>query len=410
MLTQVRQLQVNPWVPELLQPENPLVIIGSGRGRGKSYGICQYIVGRCLNEPNLRVTIFRDFKSGAKDGALQLCRELIDDMALVGVAKSATSSDIRFPNGSVINVWGLDRRVENVKELESTDIAFCEEAQTMRAIAWQYLEPTIRKPGSQIIMAYNPTRSDDIVHQLFENPPPYAKTKFLTADDNLFPAANNMRQEQFAKESGDPNYNHIWLGENQTECRADFYRGELVRSWDLAATDGGGDYTVGMLLSRLGSMENGYRYAILDVVREQLDSAAVEELVLSTAERDGTSVRIRMEQDPGSAGKAVCERYARILVARGHRYVYERVTGPKVARAEGAAGAVNHGLFAMLEADWNLPLLEEMSHFSADPKSYRYDDQIDTLSNGFNDFIAVYHPSQPYAVVDWTQMVAECRS
>ena len=417
MRIQTSQFQVNPWVPEYLRPDNPLVIIGSGRGRGKSYGICQYIVGRCMNEPNLRATIFRDFKSGAKDGALQLCRDIIDQHHFGGIAKSATSTDIRFPNGSIINVYGTDRRAENIKELESTDIAFCEEAQTMSKTAWQYLEPTIRKPGSQIIMAYNPTRSDDVVHQLFENPPPYAKTKFLTAADNLFPAPNNQRQEQFAKDSGDPSYNHVWLGEIRTvyglifkperiliKNHADisqFYRGELIRSWDLAATDGDGDYTVGMLQSRLGSVENGYSFAILDVVRGQFAPDAVESLVLATAERDGTGTEIVMEQDPGSAGKTVAERYARILVSRGFRYHYERITGPKAARADGAAGAVNHGLYSMLEAEWNQPLLEEASHFSADPKSYRYDDQIDAWSTGFNRFTATYQPSQPYAVLNW---------
>ena len=77
-----------------------------------------------------------------------------------------------------------------------------------------------------------------------------------------------------------------------------------VRAWDLAATGNTGqndpDWTVGVKLSR----EKTGRYIILDVVRIRGTPRQVEELIVSTAQRDGTKVIVAIPEDPGQAGKS----------------------------------------------------------------------------------------------------------
>lgn len=64
----------------------------------------------------------------------------------------------------------------------------------------------------------------------------------------------------------------------------------------------GPDWTVGALVARLGKM-----FFIEDIIRVQESSGEVDKLIRKTAERDGVAVRVREEQEPGSAGLAVIE-------------------------------------------------------------------------------------------------------
>jgi predicted phage terminase large subunit-like protein len=102
---------------------------------------------------------------------------------------------------------------------------------------------------------------------------------------------------------------------------------QKVRSWDLAATDGGGDQTVGLLM---GKDASGFFY-ILDVIRLRGSAHDVEQTIVSTAKLDGRAVKVRIPQDPGQAGKGQVEYLTRQL--SGYIVVTERETGSKETRA-----------------------------------------------------------------------------
>src|SRR5262249_38513001 len=80
-----------------------------------------------------------------------------------------------------------------------------------------------------------------------------------------------------------------------------------VRAWDLAAStpkDGSDpDWTVGALLGRTAN----HQYVLLDVRRVRTTPQGVEQLVRQTAEQDGPTVPIWLEQEPGSAGVVVID-------------------------------------------------------------------------------------------------------
>src|SRR5262249_31153153 len=72
------------------------------------------------------------------------------------------------------------------------------------------------------------------------------------------------------------------------------------RGWDCGGTDGGGDWSVGVRLART---RDGLIY-VEDVVRGQWGPQAFEGahgIMRQTADTDGRSIRIREEQEPGSA-------------------------------------------------------------------------------------------------------------
>jgi predicted phage terminase large subunit-like protein len=147
-----------------------------------------------------------------------------------------------------------------------------------------------------------------------------------------------------------------------------------IRGWDKAGTEGGGAYTVGVLL---GEDQEG-RFWILDVVRSQLDSGEREKLIKQVANIDGTDVIVAIEQEPGSGGKESAQGTVRNL--KGFSVDSAPATGDKVIRARPFSSQVNVGNVWMVKAEWNLPYINELTMF---PNS-KYKDQVDATSRAFS--------------------------
>ena len=148
--------------------------------------------------------------------------------------------------------------------------------------------------------------------------------------------------------------------------------GPAVRAWDLAATEGGGDWTAGV---RLVAGDGAWQVA--DVVRLQGGPEAVVAAIRRTAEADGLGVAVGLPQDPGQAGRA----QVGFLTARlaGWRVVSGPETGAKLVRAMPVASQVNAGNLSLLRGGWNRAFLEELAAFPTG----RCDDQVDALSRAF---------------------------
>jgi predicted phage terminase large subunit-like protein len=152
-----------------------------------------------------------------------------------------------------------------------------------------------------------------------------------------------------------------------------------VRAWDLAASEAkpgtDPDWAVGVLMGR--SADSGFY--ILDVRRARTTPQGVENLVRQTAEQDGRDVPILMEQEPGSSGKSLVQRYARLLA--GWPFYAERVTGDKVTRASPFSSQVEAGRVFLVRAAWNATFLDELEAF---PHNASHDDQVDAASAAFD--------------------------
>lgn len=74
------------------------------------------------------------------------------------------------------------------------------------------------------------------------------------------------------------------------------------RFWDAAGTEGAGDYTAGVLVAYHAATKIAY---IGHVIQGQWSSAAVNALILHTAQVDRRHATVREERTPGSAGLAV---------------------------------------------------------------------------------------------------------
>lgn len=146
------------------------------------------------------------------------------------------------------------------------------------------------------------------------------------------------------------------------------------RGWDLAATEGGGDYTAGV---RLGALPDG-RYVIADVVREQFGTAKRDKLIKTTAGSDGMGrAKQSLPQDPGQAGKGQIAGLTAMLA--GHIVHSSPESGDKVVRARPFASQVNAGNVIMLRGAWNTDFIDELKLFP----NGKHDDQVDAAGRAF---------------------------
>lgn len=150
---------------------------------------------------------------------------------------------------------------------------------------------------------------------------------------------------------------------------------QFTRCWDLAATEDGGDWTVGALCAYNQLTDEFY---VLNIKREQCSPGAVEVLVRKTALEDGPGVTVGIEQEPGSSGKALVHMYA-TKVLKGFTVYPNPTNNNKVLRAQPWLANVEAGHTYVLHAGWNQVFVDEYDTF---PGS-EHDDQIDPISAAY---------------------------
>jgi predicted phage terminase large subunit-like protein len=156
-----------------------------------------------------------------------------------------------------------------------------------------------------------------------------------------------------------------------------------LRGWDTAATEGGGDWTVGVRIAF--DPEEG-KFFIDDVVRGQWSPRDVDDTMAATVRRDGKLVTQKEQLEPGSAGKMVIAKRARDLV--GYDYGPSPTTGDKVTRAKPYRAQVEAGNVFLKKAPWNEAFLQEHEVFP----NGKNDDIVDAASTAFNELVTGPRP------------------
>jgi phage terminase large subunit-like protein len=176
-------------------------------------------------------------------------------------------------------------------------------------------------------------------------------------------------------------------------------------SFDLAATEDGGDYTAGVPIA---ASEKGAKYYIFGLLHGQWSSERVREVIeLGCAEflpRFPASF-LRLPQDGGQAGKDQSRQLTKEYAKWRPRIKPE--TGDKATRATGLQDALNKGNVYLVEQDlpprfaryakkkeaalrwqvWHQTLRNEFRKFRED-LSHDTDDIVDGSANGFNEVAA----------------------
>ena len=159
---------INADFPEKLQmlfePKRYKVLWG-GRGAGRSWGCARALILKALQEP-LRVLCAREFQNSISDSVHKL---LSDQIVALGLADHFTilQNRIEGKNGSYFAFEGIKNNVTRIKSYEGIDICWVEEANKLPKNSWAVLIPTIRKPGSEVWLTFNPELDTDYTYKFF---------------------------------------------------------------------------------------------------------------------------------------------------------------------------------------------------------------------------------------------------
>lgn len=148
-----------------------------------------------------------------------------------------------------------------------------------------------------------------------------------------------------------------------------------ARVWDLAATEGGGDYTAG---AKIGYSRKYNRTVIANIKRGQWSPQEIEKKVRDTALDDGTEVKVYIEQEPGSSGLHLVSHYANNVLPE---FFVEGVpaVNQKLIRAQPLLAAAEGGNVYLLKGPWNEAFTKEFDSFPGGEN----DDQVDTAAAGY---------------------------
>lgn len=202
-----------------------VIILRGGRGSAKSWTVATFLILMTANR-KLRVLCTREYQKTIGESVHKLLSDRIHDLGYDALFKIQKNSIVCTKTGSEFLFVGVRTNVDEIKSMEGIDICWIEEGQSMSQYSIDVLFPTIRKPGSFIIITFNPYMDSDPVFVMSEKPD--ARTLVITAnycDNPWFPEVLRMDMER-DKELDFDKYEWIWLGKCKGISAAQIFRGK----------------------------------------------------------------------------------------------------------------------------------------------------------------------------------------
>lgn len=200
-----------------------------GRGSGKSWGFARALLLEGAQK-TLRVLCTREVQKSLADSVHKLLSDQIEAMGLSGFYE-VQQTVIRGKNGTEFTFAGLQQHtVDSIKSYEGVDRVWVEEAHAVSKKSWDVLLPTIRKPGSEVWVTFNPQlESDETYNRFVTSPPPDCVAVLMNYTENpWFPQVleNERRHAQGTMKPEE--YGHIWEGKCMPAVQGAIYFDEVA--------------------------------------------------------------------------------------------------------------------------------------------------------------------------------------
>jgi len=238
---------------ELFNPNWRYIIYYGGRNSGKSWhaGLSLLLRGR---DQKLRILCTREIQKTIKDSVHKLLKDLIEKYEF---------NDYQVTNDSIVNLVsgtefffkGLRQNINEIKSTEGIDICWVEEGQAITNHSLDVLVPTIRKPGSQIIVTFNRFTDLDPIYVRFvmnKTEKTYIKQINYDALEKVGLLSDTIKREIEEDKKFPDKFAHVWLGEplSQGEFSA-IPRDEILKAMQREIEDEG-QVEVGVDVARMG--------------------------------------------------------------------------------------------------------------------------------------------------------------
>lgn len=184
---------------------------GRGSAKSVSFAIMASVFGYA--EP-LRILCTREFQNSIKESFHAEIKTAIRRYPWLAAHYDVGENYIRGANGTEFLFKGLRRSMPAIRSIHGVDICIIEEAEDVPEGSYRDLIPSIRAPGSEIWVIWNPLmRGSATDHRFRMSPPADAVIAELNYDGNpWFPTVlDNERKRDLELLDGNT-YAHIWDG------------------------------------------------------------------------------------------------------------------------------------------------------------------------------------------------------
>jgi phage terminase large subunit len=225
-----------PFIPEafcgLWKPYRHKCFYG-GRGSGKSWSIARALIWIAHTEKK-RILCAREFQSSIRDSVHRLLKDQIASMGLSADFHITENAIVSKKTGSEFLFKGLHLNAVEIKSTEGVDICWVEEAEVVSADSWKYLLPTIRKPGSEIWISWNPEDEDfPTDRQWVKNTPPDTLLCKVSYRDNPFFSKELDDQRRYMESVDADSYEWVWEGNYRKISEAAIFAKKVeIRDFD----------------------------------------------------------------------------------------------------------------------------------------------------------------------------------
>ena len=195
-----------------------------GRGSGKSWSFARALVLMMYQAP-LRVLCARELQNSIAESVHRLIQDQIFDLGLMKDFY-ITDKSIRRSDGRGEFIFsGIRNNPHKIKSMEGVDICWVEEAEVISERSWEILIPTIRKPGSEIWVTFNPDQADDPTYVRFiANKPPDILIEEVNWTHNPFFPDELAREKDYLYAIDPDAADHVWGGKCRTNGAAQIFR------------------------------------------------------------------------------------------------------------------------------------------------------------------------------------------
>lgn len=295
-----------------------------GRAGGKSFAFadCLLLLGR---ESKLFVACVREVQNSIKDSVYKLLKDRAEFYEL---------TDYVFYEDRVENILtgtrfifkGLkDQNSQNIKSLEGVDICWIEEGQSISKNSWDILNPTIRKPNSEIWISMNREEENDPIWKAVAAHP---DDRTLVVKVNYYDNPHCPEEMKYlaekCKQDNPDDYEHIWLGApvNQGSTKLIAVK-DVMKAFEQKMSSSTSPLVVGVDIARFGDDKTVLcfrrgRYCFDLKEYSGFDTVALANL-LTKVIKESTPARVFL--DLGNTGAGVYD----ILVDRGYAKIVRGV-------------------------------------------------------------------------------------
>lgn len=217
----------------LFRPARYKVLYG-GRGAARSWSVARWLLLEGAKR-KINVLCAREFQKSLDDSVKRL---LADQISLLRLdhAYDIQQSVIRGANGTEFNFEGIRHNINKIKSYEGVDYCWVEEAQAVSEHSWEVLIPTIRRPGSEVIVTFNPELETDPTYVRFvANTPPNCQLIFTTWRDNPWFGETELPAERDELKARNLDaYLWVWEGQCKKNLEGAVYAEELREARGIA--------------------------------------------------------------------------------------------------------------------------------------------------------------------------------